>query len=111
MKIQFKDLKIGRKYYMIVFGNWFEIRVKKIHDNEQYNDVKNVIFSTKIGDLHLTNKYDKWQWSNPMIFEKREDAILEVGKQLFKGKFVDRLPFEYDQLINIAIKKIPEQLI
>ena len=73
--------------------------------------VEQWITALKGDALRSVGKFNIWSWQTPKIFEDRFEAILELGVDLFKGKFIRRLPYTQDKHMLLSMKYIPEKMI
>ncbi len=105
-----QNLQINRKYCIIYCNTWYEAKLKVIstlYDFDQY------VFNTRLGDIYLyySPTRSKWQWQEPLIFEDRFEAVLQLGILLFQGKPVRRTPYSQEKHIDLCLKLIPEKMI
>lgn len=97
------------KFYLITYYNMFyEARFIKCltYDNNQTI----YTYRTRDGDIHLFNN-QKYSNNFSYITTSKEDAILEIGKRLYKGKTVRRLPYTENNILKWCIQHHPEKLL
>jgi len=110
-EINITELTISKKYFIILYNNYYEVRLKK--KEIMYDKSIKIVFSSRLGDIYLYYNliHDRWDWQKPIIFKNRFDSILAIGELIFKGVQIDRLPFDCSRIISLVIAKIPNKLI
>lgn len=97
-----------KKLYMIIYGLYYEARF--IREIPLYNHLQ-VTFRTREGDFFLT--LDK-NWENESHMHITDDfnkLKLEIGKLLYKGRDIKRLPLQAGKILWWAMQNHPEKLI
>lgn len=100
-----KDIKV----YLITYYNMFyEARFIKCLT---YNNNQTIYtYRTRDGDIHLFNN-QKIGNHFSYITTSKEDAVLEIGKRLYKGETVRRLPYTVNNILKWCIQHHPEKLL
>lgn len=97
------------KFYLITYYNMFyEARFIKCLTYDNNRTI--YTYRTRDGDIHLFNN-QKIGNHFSYITTSKEDAVLEIGKRLYKGKTVRRLPYTVNNILKWCIQHHPEKLL
>ena len=97
------------KVYLITYYNMF-YEARFIKCLTQDNNQTIYTYRTRDGDIHLYNNQKSGNHFS-YITTSKEDAVLEIGKRLYKGKTVRRLPYTENNILKWCIQHHPEKLL
>ena len=97
------------KFYLITYYNMF-YEARFIKCLTYGNNQTIYTYRTRDGDIHLYNNQKSGNHFS-YITTSKEDAVLEIGKRLYKGETVRRLPYTENNILKWCIQHHPEKLL
>lgn len=115
MKIYNMNEKDNKVYLITYYNVYYEAKFIKsieIHIGLKNNNSSITVYTyrTRDGDIHLYNNQKSGNHFS-YITTSKEDAVLEIGKRLYKGKTVRRLPYTENNILKWCIQHHPEKLL
>lgn len=97
-----------KKLYLITYGLYYEARF--IREAKLYSAMQ-VTFRTREGDIMLTLDSDWDTGKYKHITDDFNKIKIEIGKLLYKGRDIRRLPLQAGKILWWCMQNHPEKLL